>query len=1119
MIIYETARLYVREMTEDDLPSLAAMLQDPCCMSAYEEPFSDAETRAWMNRQMERYREQGFGLWAVVLKHNDVMIGQCGLSWQKFDGRQVLEIGYLLQCQHWHHGYAIEAASGCKRYAFEKRGADEVFSLVRDTNIASMNVAIRNGMTIRGCFVKHYRGVDMPHFAFSIRNPNANANHEKCQETVGMPLELMAVESPERASGDKIITEKDSVDLIDKFSLPAEKIALFMSLFDGRRDVYALRRHSKRFDNAYYMPACRNEYRSGICGKPKQKCGNCTKRDFIPLGAEVVRAHLTNKDENGNGIVGIYPLLPDETCRFLALDFDGAEWKEDVTALRRVCEENEIPCAVERSRSGDGAHFWFFFESPLPALLARRFGSLLITQAMNRRHEIRFASYDRMFPNQDTIPKGGFGNLIALPLQGGPRLKANSVFIDLNFEPYPDQWAFLAETKKLAPERIELLSKRLNTDGELGALDAHSETDDEKPWEAPRQPPHLLKRDFPKRLHCVKANMLFVEKDGLSQRAMNRVKRLAAFPNPDFYLKQRLRLSTFGVPRIICAADETAKWISLPRGCRAALKVLADDVGIPLTFEDKRETGLPLELCFNGELRMDQVFAVDALASEDNGVMAAATAFGKTVVAAALIARLQRSTLILVHTQALLVQWKKSLERFLVKANDSTPVTPGQLGGGKHSLTGEIDVMTVQSLPTDIKPEFNITHRYGVVIVDECHHVPALTIEKALAAMNAHHVYGLTATPSRKDGLQPLLFMQCGPIRYKVSAKEQAAHSATRLVMPRVTRFKKPFSINDEEWTFPKIYGDMVEDEERNALVIADAVQVLKDGRSPLILTQRTEHVHLLAKMLQEATTATVFELVGSETAKTKRETEKALAAVTDDNPMVIIATGQYVGEGFDMPRLDTLLLAMPVSWKGLVAQYAGRLHREHAGKQNVLIYDYVDVHVDVLERMYQKRLKAYAQIGYCTAPAEGEITGGNVIYGTHSFAPVMQQDFECAKTCILIVSPFLGKRRLDKILEWLKPARAKGIVVQIVTRPPQNYRTDAVATIADGIAHLRNAGMEVTERAAIHQKFVIIDKRLVWYGSLNLLSYGASEESLMRLASREVAAELEKTILPENRS
>lgn len=1114
MRIYETTRLYVREMVEGDLPVLRAMLKDPFCMSAYEEVFGDLETQDWLRREQRRYREQGFGLWALIQKHNNEMVGQCGLSWQEYEGKSVLEIRYLLHRNHWHQGYAIEAARGCTKYAFEVLNVTEVFSIIRNTNIAAMNVAIRNGMIIRGFLIHRDRDVDVPHYVFSIKNAQTEqqATSDNSSGTLGslVPTDLVSVPAEKKITHQP---KESTSGNVDKFSPADDKIALFMSLFEGRKDVYAIRRYSQRAGAAYYMPACRNEYRAGVCGKPKQKCGICKTRDFIPLDAQIISSHLKNKDENGNGIIGLYPLMPDETCCFLAMDFDGEEWKIDVSALRGVCDENKIPVAVERSRSGQGAHVWFFFNRPLSATLARRFGTLLITRTMNSRHEIRFTSYDRLFPNQDTVPKGGFGNLIALPLQGGPRMNGNSVFIDDSFEPYLDQWDYLSSIKKLSLDRVEFYIKVLDVDGELGQLESPSDVDDAHPWEVPRQPERLQKKDFPKTLRCVEANRLFVEKEGLSQRAMNRIKRLAAFPNPAFRFKQRLRLSTFNVPRIICAADETKQWLSLPRGCRSPLESLAEHANVIATFEDNREMGCAIEVRFNGVLRMDQAFAMDALATEDNGVVAAATAFGKTVVAASLIARINRSVLILVHTQTLLAQWEKALRQFLSSSSNS-PVEIGRLGGGKNTLTGKIDIATVQSLNSHLVGVDNIAQCYGVIIVDECHHVPALTIERALSTIKAKRVYGLTATPTRKDGLHPLLFMQCGPIRYRTDDRELVAHAASRLLVPRITRFKKPFALDDEEWTFTKIYSDMVEDGERNSRIVEDTVQKIKEGRTPLVLSQRTEHVRTLSELLRKSTEATVVELVGNETAKIKREKEAILAAITDTDPLVIVATGQYVGEGFDMPRLDTLLLAMPVSWKGLVAQYVGRLHREYVGKRDVIVYDYVDIHVDILERMYQKRLKAYAQVGYFTAPAEGEITGGNVIYDTRSFASVMRDDFDCAKEEIVIVSPFIRIKRLENILDWLRPVLAKGITVKVVTRPPENCRMEVITAITQGIETMRMAGVQITNRAAIHQKFVLVDRRLVWYGSLNLLSYGSSEESLMRLTSREVAAELLKTVL-----
>ena len=1062
---------------------------------------------------------QGVGRWIVHLKPGGERIGRCRLSWREFDGRLGLEVCCLLKREHRRMGYATEAVQGFLRYAFDELEAEEVFATIPGANVAAMNVAIRCGMTIRGRENGPRRGDEEARFVFSVRNPAADgeraipaaapsaASKAPADSATIPPVDADAGESEAGGSGG-----------IDKFSPPDEKIALFMSLFEGRPDVYALRRHSRRFDNAYYMPACRNEYAPGVCAKPKQKCGTCKNRDFMAFDAEAVRAHLTNQDENGNGIVGVYPLLADETCRFLAMDFDGDGWMKDVAALRAVCEANAIPCAVERSRSGRGAHAWFFFERPIPAAQARRLGSLLITHAMARRHEIRFASYDRMFPNQDTMPKGGFGNLIALPLQGAARKKGNSVFVDADFEPYPDPWAYLSGLERLSPERVASLLKMLDTEGELGPMEVVPEDEAEAPWLAWRPPPHLSRDDFPETLRCVEGSMLFVQKRGLSQRAMNRIRRLAAFPNPGFHAKQRMRMSTYGIPRIICAAEETEQWISIPQGLRAALEALAEGAGAALTFEDQRDLGRPLAVRFNGELRMDQAFAVDALETEDNGVMAAATAFGKTVAAIALIARVGRSALILVHTQALLVQWKQALARFLVDAEDGTAVAVGQLGGGVNTLNGRLDVATVQSLGNEDFAHAGGVRGYGVVVVDECHHVPALTIAQALSTMDARRIYGLTATPIRKDGLQPLIFMHCGPVRYRADARDLAAQGTVRLILPRVTRFKKPLTVDDEAWSLAQIYHDMVEDEERNRLIVADAMKALGEGRSPLILTQRTEHVRILAGMLRMGAEAKVIELVGSETAKTKRGSAAELAAVPDDAPMVVVATGQYIGEGFDLPRLDTLLLAMPVSWRGLVAQYAGRLHREHAGKRDATIYDYVDVHVGVLERMYERRLKAYSQIGYCTAPADGEVTGGNVIYDTGTFAGAMRQDFQCARESILIVSPFIRRRRADAVLEWLKPVVSRGVSVQIVTRPPGSYRPEVVGAIADCVAQLRKAGIAVTERSAIHQKFVLIDRRLVWYGSLNLLSYGASEESLMRLSSREVASELETSILPSGR-
>lgn len=370
-----------------------------------------------------------------------------------------------------------------------------------------------------------------------------------------------------------------------------EKIKLFMSLFRGRDDVYAERWENSKKGTSGYAPACANEWKPGICQKSKTKCVDCKHKDYFVLDEKVIDAHLRGKDLRSNDfrgqdkfIAGIYPMYLDETCYFLAIDFDDGEWQKDVTTLREVCSEFKIPITVERSRSGNGAHMWFFFESPIAASLARKFGSALLTYAMSKRHEITFKSYDRFFPNQDTMPKGGLGHLIALPLQKAARKDNNSVFIDEHFQPFDDQWAFLASIQKLPEDDIEILISKLCQGNELGVL-KKDEEEAQKPWETSRI--KLLKDDFPQCIEIVKANMLFIPKLSISQRALNHLKRLAAFKNPEFYKAQAMRMPTFDKPRIISCAEETAEYLCLPRGCEADLKAVFEGLGIEVCWIDK----------------------------------------------------------------------------------------------------------------------------------------------------------------------------------------------------------------------------------------------------------------------------------------------------------------------------------------------------------------------------------------------------------------------------------------------------------------------------------------------------------------------------------------------------
>ncbi|MDR0981937.1 MAG: DEAD/DEAH box helicase family protein [Culturomica sp.] len=877
-----------------------------------------------------------------------------------------------------------------------------------------------------------------------------------------------------------------------KYNTPNEKIELFMSLFRGRNDVYAKRCYSKKYGNSYYMPACKNEWVKGICDRPRIKCKNCNHRELAPMTKEVIDSHLRNKDENGTGIAGIYPLLPDETSWFLAVDFDEEGWQKDIAAFRSVCQDLHVPVAIERSRSGNGAHAWLFFDEPLPAVVARKLGNSLLTRAMSIRHEIKFSSYDRMFPNQDFMPKGGFGNLIALPLQGGARKNGNSEFIDKNFNSYSDQWAYLASLKKISAEEVKQLLAELCEGNGLGELaNKENEDDTPKPWEKKPQEIHLMQQDFPKSLTIVEANRLYIPKKDVSQRALNRIKRLAAFANPVFYKTQRMRMSTYGIPRIIYSLDETDEYIGIPRGCRESLIKLLEDAKLEYCFEDKMNVGNTIQVRFNGTLREEQQLAVDTLLQHTNGVLSLPTAFGKTVIGASLIANRKCNTLILVHLHTLLAQWKKSLEQFLdideILPKEDNPKRGrkkiksiiGQIGSGKNTASGIVDIAIVQSLIHNNEVDDRVKD-YGMVIVDECHHVPSVNYEKVLAAVNARYVYGLTATTTRQDGQHPITFMQCGFVRYNVSAKEQSGkHNFEHFLIPCFTGFQKPFVQNESEWHITQIYSDLVNSEIRNRQIIADVIRAVEDKRTPIILTQRKEHVNILSTLLRQQSDAEVIGLLGANSAKEKQAAMEKLATVSTDQSLIIVATGKYVGEGFDYPRLDTLFLAMPIAWKGTLAQYTGRLHRDYSGKQSVRVYDYVDIHVPVLERMYHKRLSAYAQIGYKTTTVRNQHEKVNLIYSAQNFMPVIRQDLLQAKEEIIFSYTATSQKKVKTIQQTLQQQQPR---INVIIKPNK------------------------------HLQCVIIDRHIVWYSGFNLLSE-SSEGNLMRLDSNDLAKELQSVM------
>ena len=730
---------------------------------------------------------------------------------------------------------------------------------------------------------------------------------------------------------------------------------------------------------------------------------------------------------------------------------------------------------------------------------------------MTRNGQMSFNSYDRFFPNQDYLPEGGFGNLVALPLQGQARRKQNSVFVDNDFLVYKDQWAFLYNLKKIQESTVDQLL-RLHYQEELGKLSMSSES---KPWVTPL-PQNITQEDFHAKVEIIKADKLYIPLKAVSAKVLNHLKRIAAFKNPEFYSKQALRLSTYAIPRIISCFDITNEYLAMPRGCEDAIRSFLNDNAVTYTITDKTNHGNKISVSFQGEEREEQLEAINALLPYTNGILHATTAFGKTVTAAAIIARKKVNTLILVHSKALLKQWHDRLTEFLNidypqheeknKRGRRKVFSPiGCFDSSGNTLHGIIDIALIQScLDEDgVKP---FVQDYGMVIVDECHHVSSITFEQVLMSIKVHTIYGLTATPIRKDGHQPIIFMQCGPIRFTTDAKSQIAkQSFDRFLIPRFTSYN---SILEDRLSIATLYKYLSEDEIRNNLIVEDICKAVNTGRTPIILTNRTAHVSVLAEKLK-ATIKNVISLTEAGTTREKREAMQRLQTIPDSEQLVIVATGKYVGEGFDYPRLDTLFLALPISWKGLLTQYAGRLHREYEGKKDVRIYDYIDIHEPICDSMYRKRLKGYAAIGYKTintaqptlfdhindissSIAENQIFNGSTFYRPYT------SDLTKAKRSIVISSPKLYRTEKNPLVTLLKELAQQGIEI-LITTAAENEQT----------VFIQSKGLSVKVKPKLSLYTTIIDKEVVWYGSINTLGYASKDDNMIKVTDIYLANEL----------
>ena len=884
-----------------------------------------------------------------------------------------------------------------------------------------------------------------------------------------------------------------------------EKVELFRTLFKGREDVFAKRWYSDSLKKSGYQPVCEREWNREFCDKRKYKCAECSNRLFASLTNEYIYNHLAGKDAFGRDVIGVYPLMNDNTCNFLCTDFDDKSceygFQKDVLAFVYVCKEWKIPCYIERSRSGNGAHVWIFFKTPITAAKARKLGKTILTEAMNKEARISFKSYDRFFPNQDVLPEGGFGNLVALPLQGKARREGNSVFVNEDFQPYPDQWEFLLHVRKIDEAIITTIIQEHGSF--IGVL---SKSKEAKPWETPI-PVTIEKADFSSNIILTRANMLYIPLVGLSGKAVSHFKRMAAFYNPEFYAKQGMRLSTYDIPRIISCSEFTDDYLVMPRGCEEAVRDVLRSYKVEHTIEDKTNHGKQIDVSFRGVLRKEQEDAMRCMLPYNVGTLSATTAFGKTVFAIAMIAKRKVNTLVLVHRKSLLDQWKKQLEEFLEinetvidddkkqkSRKNQSPI--GLLYSGKNSIHGIVDIALMQSC-YDGNEVNSLVENYGMVIVDECHHVSSVSFEQILRHVKAKYVYGLTATPIRKDGHQPIIFMQCGKIRYTADARSQMNNQDfARVLVPRFTSFR---NISSDTKTYTQIIEAMSKDDVRNKLVIDDVCKVVEECRTPIVLTSLTSHVRILAEMLSPYVNH-VITLVGADSAKEKKLAMDRLQKVSASESMVIVATGKYIGEGFDYPRLDTLFLVSPISWKGNVAQYAGRLHRDCEGKKEVRIYDFVDVRVPLCNSMYRKRLKGYASIGYGLASItdETELFKQDLIFDGNTYKAAFHQDLLSIKQSIVISCQKIKYKFMPRLVSQLRDLLHNGTEVAVHIKE-QGYDENDLA----------DAGIDVLHRGDLSVQCAIIDKSVVWYGNINFFGYNTEDNNVMRIHDSTIACEL----------
>lgn len=831
-----------------------------------------------------------------------------------------------------------------------------------------------------------------------------------------------------------------------------QRLKIFMDYFRGRNDVYALKYYSKKNKRYEYSFVCQNKFKKGICSIGKGKCSSdCIYFQPTPLTDDTFLKHLLKE----NCVIGMYPLLEDETCYFLAIDFDKDYWFENLLCVYRTAKKYAISCIMERSQSGHGGHLWIFFETAIKASKARLLGDFLLKEAMKTNKELHFDSFDRMFPSQDHHSNKGFGNCIALPLQYEPVQQLNSLFINEFQEVISKPFHYLQATVKVKESLIDqIISKN-----ETSFKDYFHSFDSKLNLFDPIQQPITIEEKA----------MLHIPKKGLNARTLNTIKRISSTYNPKFYQNLHLHLSVYGVPRVLCENIENDYDIYLPRGLKERLLETNDEQLI--TYHDQREKGNPIDISFKGSLRSEQQIAFDQLLEHDIGILEAIPGFGKTIIGLYIMSIIQRSTLVIVHNKELFHQWKDKIDEFIdyPSAKLKRDHYIGEYHGNKKRLKYHIDIALIQSL-SKIE-DMSMIQKYGLVLIDECHHASSDTYRTVLRHINAKYIYSFSGTPERKDKLEKVMQMYLGDIVYKVDKQEMIRkRNYEQLLIPRMTTFK----IIDEDLSFVEIANELYQNQKRNHLIIQDIIQEIKDNKNIIVLTDRKEHIQILYNQLQYYD-YDIYCMSGDTSLKERKLIKDK---INESNHYILIATSQLIGEGFDLPSLNTMFITMPISFKGRVAQYVGRLHRDYDHQDYVKVYDYVDINVKLLQNMFQKRLKAYKNEGYKVIENNDVVELNQAIFDKANYEYYLHSRMSHAKKNIVIFVNDCKLYRIQRLYSFFISLLAKGIKIYIcINKDYDQEILTYLEGICTNILHTNN-----------HINAIMIDEEELWSSSSSYL-------------------------------